>query len=89
MLGLVDVAWLKIELRHNWRCQAHAAEGEADHTVRRLIPFIVSEAHVADDIALKEMWHAGLRHVDVCHTPAILNDVLHDLLDKMPEEGKL
>ena len=67
----------------------HTAEGEADHTIRGLVPFVVGEAHVADDIALKEMQHVGLRLVDVHHTPAISNDVLHDLLDKMPEEGKL
>ena len=30
MLGLVDVAWLKIEPHYRWRCWAHAPEGEAE-----------------------------------------------------------
>ena len=89
MLGLVNVAGLKIELHYHWRCWVHAAESEADQTVHHPVPFIISEAHITDDIALKETQHAGFGHVDVCNAPAILNDVLHDLLDKMPEEGEL
>ena len=93
MLGLVNVAWLQIEPRYRWRCRTHAAEleGEADHTVRHPVPLVISEACVADDsdIALKETQHAGLGHVNVRRTPAISNGILHDLLDKIPEEGEL
>ena len=89
MLGLVDVTWLKMEPHYRWRCRAHTAEGEADHTMRCLIPLIIGEARITDDVAFKETRHAGLGRVDLHLALAISDDVLQDVLHKMPEEGEL